>query len=107
MKRGDIVTVAMQGDYGKPRPAVVVESDNFAEHPSVVLLPISSTLVDAPLFRVAIEPSEENGLNKPSQVMVDKITTYKKERVGNAFGSIEHAKMVEIERALVVFIGLG
>jgi len=107
VKRGDIVTVAMQGDYGKPRPALVVQSDNFAEHPSVVLLPITSTLVDAPLFRVTIEPSEANGLNKPSQVMVDKITTYKKERIGKVFGAIEHATMVEIERALAVFIGLA
>ena len=107
MKRGDIVTVAMQGDYGKPRPAVVIQSDNFAEHPSVVLLPISSTLVDAPLFRVTIEPCEANGLFKPSQVMVDKITTYRKDRIGNAFGAVEHEKMVEIERALAVFVGLG
>lgn len=107
MKRGDIVTVAMQGDYGKPRPALVVQSDNFAEHPSVVLLPISSTLVDAPLFRITIEPSETNGLNKSSQVMVDKITTYRKDRIGDVFGLIEHEKMVEIERSLAMFLGLG
>ena len=107
MKRGDIVTVAMQGDYGKPRPALVVQSDNFAEHPSVILLPISSTLVDAPLFRITIEPSETNGLNKSSQVMVDKITTYRKDKIGDVFGLIEHEKMVEIERSLAMFLGLG
>ena len=107
MKRGDIVTVAMQGDYGKPRPALVVQSDNFAEHPSVILLPISSTLVDAPLFRITIEPSETNGLNKSSQVMIDKITTYRKDRIGDVFGLIEHEKMVEIERSLAMFLGLG
>jgi len=107
MKRGDLVTVAMQGDYGKPRPALILQSDNFENHPSVVLLPLSSTLVDAQLFRITIQPSDTNGLKKPSQVMVDKITTYKKERIGKVFGVIDHATMIEIERALAVFIGLA
>ncbi len=107
MKRGDIVTIAMQDDYGKPRPAMVLQSDNFAEHPSVIVLPISSTMVDAPLFRITVHPSDRNGLKKSSQMMVDKIIAYKREKIGKAFGSIDHTTMIEVERALAVFIGLA
>ena len=62
MRRGDLVSIALQGDYGKPRPALVVQSDLFAEHPSVTILPVTSELRDTPLFRVLIEPTETNGL---------------------------------------------
>ena len=62
--RGDIVTVAMQGDFGKPRPALVIQSDQFVEHTSVTVLPITSTLVNAPLLRITVQPDPENGLQK-------------------------------------------
>ena len=71
MRRGDLVTIALQGDFGKPRPALVVQADVFAEHPSVTVLPVTSALVAAPLLRITLQPSADNGLTKPSQVMVD------------------------------------
>lgn len=85
----------------------LLQSDNFENHPSVVLLPLSSTLVDAQLFRITIQPSDTNGLKEPSQIMIDKITTCKKERIGNSFGTIDHTTMVQVERALAVFIGIA
>ena len=69
--RGALVTIAMQGDFGKPRLALVIQADQFSEHASTTVLPITSLLVSAPLLRVTIQPSAENGLQKPSQVMVD------------------------------------
>jgi mRNA interferase MazF len=74
LKRGDVITVAAPGDFGKPRPAVVVQSDWLNSNSSVLVAPFTSALADAPLYRLAVEPSEANGLKLPSQVMVDKIT---------------------------------
>ena len=68
MNRGDFVTIVMQGDFGKPRPVLVIQSDQFNEHATVTVLLVSSTLVDAPLFRVTVQPGEGSGLQKPSQV---------------------------------------
>ena len=79
MNRGSIVTVALQGDFGKARPALVVQSDLFAEHPSVTLLLMSSAMVDAPLIRITVLPSEQNGLRMPSQIAVDKMFTVRRE----------------------------
>lgn len=107
MKRGDFVTVAMQGNFGKPRPALILQSDRFDEHATLTILPVTSAIVDAPLFRVTIEPNETNGLNKPSQVMVDKTMTVVKEKVGKPFGKIEKNTMLEIERCLAVFLGFA
>lgn len=107
MKRGDFVTVAMQGNLGKPRPALILQSDRFDEHTTITILPVTSTIVDAPLFRITIEPNETNGLNKPSQVMVDKTMTVVKEKVGKPFGKIEKNTMLEIERCLAVFLGFA
>ena len=87
MKRGDVVTIALQGDYGKPRPALVVQSDLFDAHPSVTILPITSELRDTPLFRVDVEPSDANGLRKKSQVMVDKAQTVARAKVGKTMRS--------------------
>ena len=80
--RGDFVTIAMQGDFGKPRPALVMQADQFDEHATVTVLPVTSTLVAAPLLRITVQPSAENGLQKPSQVMVDKAMTVKREQGG-------------------------
>jgi len=105
--RGDLVPIAMQGDFGKPRPALVIQADSFSEHASATILPITSTLVAAPLLRVTVQPSAENGLRKPSQVMVDKAMTIKRERIGPAFGRIDADAMVEVERCLAVFLGIA
>ena len=107
MRRGYLLTIAMQGDFGKPRPALVIQADQFSEHSSVTVLPITSTLVSAPLLRVTIQPSAENGLQKPSQVMVDKAMTMKRDKVGPAFGRIDADALVEVERCLAVFLGIA
>jgi mRNA interferase MazF len=107
MNRGEFVTLAMQGDFGKPRPALVIQSDQFNEHATVTVLLVSSTLVDAPLLRVTIQPSETNGLKKPSQVMVDKVMTVKRDKLGEAFGSASDAAMLEVGRCLAVFLGIA
>ncbi|AKM33445.1 growth inhibitor PemK (plasmid) [Pandoraea faecigallinarum] len=105
--RGDFVTIAMQGDFGKPRPALVIQANQFGEHTSVTVLPITSTLAAAPLLRVTIQPGAENGLQKPSQVMVDKAMTVMREKVGPAFGHIDADALVEVERCLAVFLGIA
>lgn len=107
MKRGDFVPVAMQGNFGKPRPALILQSDRFDEHATMTILPVTSTIVDAPLLRITIEPNETNGLNKTSQVMVDKTMTVVKEKVGKPFGKIEKNTMLEIERCMAVFLGFA
>lgn len=105
MKRGDLVTVALQGDLGKPSPALIIQSDLFDEHPSVTILPVTSELRDVPMFRIQIEPSETNGLRKPSQVMIDKPQSVAREKIGNTFGHLDDKTMSAISRALAVFLG--
>lgn len=107
MRRGDLVTVALQGDYGKPRPALVIQSDLFDGHPSVTILPITSELVDAPLFRPSVEPTSGNGLRKRSQVMVDKVQTIPRDKIGEAFGRLEDESMLAVNRAFLLWIGLA
>ena len=107
MNRGDFVTVALQGDFGKPRPALVIQSDPFNEHATVTVLLVSGTLVDAPLLRVTVQPSEANGLQKPSQVMIDKAMTVKRDKLGKPFGSASDEAMLEIGRCLAVFLGIA
>lgn len=107
MRRGDLVTVALQGDLGKPRPALVIQSDLFNEHPSVVILPVTGELRDAPLFRIAAHPSEASGLAKSSQVMVDKPQSVSRDRVGPVIGRLDDESMLAVTRALAVFLGFA
>ena len=104
MQRGDLVTVALQGDYGKPRPALVVQSDLLADLESVVVCPVTSELRDA-AFRITIEPSPANGLQKLSQVMVDKISTLPRARISEPFGRLDDERMRAISRALLLVVG--
>lgn len=104
MRRGDLVTIALQGVYGKPRPALVIQSDLFDEHPSVAILPVTSELRDTPLFRITVQPSDENGLSKPSQVMVDKAQAVPREKIGETFGRLDDKAMLAVNRALAVFL---
>jgi mRNA interferase MazF len=106
MKRGDLVSVAMQGDFGKPRPALVIQADLFDEHATVTVLPVTSTLVATPLFRITVQPTAVNGLQKQSQVMADKAVTLTRDKLGQAFGRIDADTMVEVERCLAVFLGI-
>jgi len=107
MRRGDLVTVALSGDFGKPRPALVVQSNHFDATATVTVLLISSTLVDAPLVRLAVEPSAENGLRRPSQVMIDKAMTVRRDRVGAPFGRLQADTMVAVNRSLALFLGFA
>ncbi len=108
MRRGDIVTVAMQGDFGKPRPAMVIQSDVFSEtHATVTVLLMSSEIVDAPIFRITIEPAQENGLAKLTQIQVDKIMTIRRERIGEVIGRLDQDVLVRVNRALAVWIGIA
>jgi mRNA interferase MazF len=107
VRRGDLVTVALQGDYGKPHPALVIQADQFADLESVVILPITSMLVDAPLLRSTVEPSPVNGLRKTSQIMLDKPITVKADKIGAAFGRLDDASMVSVNRSLALVLGLA
>jgi mRNA interferase MazF len=107
VKRGDLITIALQGDFGKPRPAVVIQSDFFDQHPSVTVLPVTSDLRDTPLFRVSLTPNDTNHLLNPSQVMVDKAMTVGRERVGQVFGNLDSTAMLTIDRCLAVFLGIA
>lgn len=89
MRRGELITVAISGDFGKPRPAVVIQSDKFQPYPSIVVAFVTSTLEDAPLVRVAVDPTPENGLEKPSQVTVDKLFTIPANKAGPVFGRLD------------------
>jgi len=106
MRRGDLVTIALQGAYGKPRPALIIQSDLFVEHPSVTILPVTSELRNTPLFRIAVNADKNNGLNKTSEIMVDKIQTIPREKIGNVFGHLAEEDMLAVSRALAVFMGV-
>lgn len=107
MRRGDLVRVAVSGDFGKPRPALVVQADHFDLTGTVTVLLVSGTLVDAPLMRITIHPNAENGLRKPSQIMVDKAMSVKRDRIGPSLGRISEEDMLSVTRSLAVFLGLA
>jgi mRNA interferase MazF len=107
MRRGDLVTIALSGDYGKPRPALVIQSDLFDQHPSVTILPLTSELRKTPLFRITVEPDPGNGLRKPSQVMIDKTQTVPREKIGSTIGRLDDESLMAIDRALAVFLGFA
>ena len=108
VKRGDVVIVAMQGDYGKPRPALVIQSDLFNDtHASITLAPVTSTIVDAPLFRLTVDPTPANGLRSVSQIMIDKVTAVRRDRVGKPVGRLDDGTMIRVNRALGLWLGLA
>jgi mRNA interferase MazF len=107
VKRGDLVTIALAGDYGKPRPALVIQSDLFDGHPSVTVLPVTSELRETPLFRIRVEPTDDNGLRKTSEVMVDKAQTVALGKTGNTIGHLDGESMLAVDRALAVFLGFA
>lgn len=106
-RRDDVVVCILSGDYGKPRPAVVVQSDLFNEtHASVVLCPVSSELTKLTLFRVPIPATEASGLRKDSEIMVDKMSAARRERIGRRIGRLSGAQMSLLERALRLWLEL-
>jgi mRNA interferase MazF len=102
-----MVTVALQGDFGKPRPASVIQSDLFDAHSSITILPVTGELRDAPLFRISVNPSGLSGLSKPSQMMVDKPQSIAREKIGAVIGHLDDETMLAVNRALAVFLGFA
>ncbi len=107
MRRGDIVTVAGGAYANKPRPALVVQDDRFDATDSLTVCPFTSTEVDAPLMRVLVTANQENGLDRDSFLMVDKITTVRRSNARPVVGRLETTTLVEFERRLLVFLGFG
>jgi mRNA interferase MazF len=108
MRRGDIVLVAAAGDYGKPRPAVIVQTDALpGTHASVVICQLTSELVEAPDFRITIEPSQNNGLRARSQMMADKPVTVRRARIGQLIGRLDDGEIGRLNAALAFAMGLG
>ena len=108
MRRGDLVIVAAAGDYGKPRPAVIVQTDAFPEtSASVVICQLTSELAEAPDFRIAIDPSESNGLRARSQIMADKPVTVPRARIGPSIGRLNEGDLGRLDVALAFVMGLA
>lgn len=108
MQRGDVVTVAASGNYGKPRPAVIVQTDAFpATHASVIVCQMTSELTDTPDFRVTLVPSASNGLRVRSQVMADKPVAIRRERVGQIIGRLDAEDVGRLNIALALVMGLA
>lgn len=108
MRRGEVWTVAGGKDYaGKPRPAVIVQDDHFDATASITICAFTTDPTEAPLFRIPVEPTGENGLHAPSQLMVDKITTVPKEKLGERVGRLDDETMLSLNRAILVFLGLA
>ena len=108
MKRGEIWTTAGGGDYtGKPRPVVIVQDDRFDATSSITICAFTSDPTDAPLFRLTVDPSETNGLRVTSRLMVDKITTTPRTKLGARIGTLADDDMVRLNRAMMIFLGLA
>jgi mRNA interferase MazF len=107
MRRGEIVMVAGGVYASKPRPALVIQDDRFDATDSLTICPFTSTEVEAPLLRVPVRADEQNGLDRDSFLMVDKITTVRRTNASTVIGRLEAANMVEFERRALVFLGFG
>ena len=108
MRRGDICIAAVRGAFtGKPRPVVIVQDDRFDSTASVTVCPLTTNPVEAPLVRIAVEPTDSTGIEKPSWIMVDKVTTMPRVNVRDRLGKLADADLVRLDRALVVFLGLA
>lgn len=106
MERGDLVTVAVSGDYGKPRPALVIQTDHLAETDSVLVCLLTTTIRDAPLFRFPLPANQQTGLAVPSQIMVDKIMAVRRDRCGTRIGKVDPATMFALNRLLAFVVGV-
>ncbi len=108
MKRGEIWTVAAgKGYVGKPRPVVILQDDRFDATDSITICAFTTDPTDAPLFRLAIEANETNGLRAPCRLMVDKITTVPKAKIGARIGRLDDEDIVRLNRAVLVFLGMA
>jgi mRNA interferase MazF len=108
MRRGDIWTVSGGRDYaGKPRPVVIVQDDSFDGTDSITVCAFTTDETDAPLIRLAIEPNERNGLRAFCRLMVDKVTTVQKSKLGAQIGRLDHKNILRLNQALLIFLGLA
>ena len=108
MKRGEIWTMAGGPGYAsKPRPAVIIQDDCFSETLSIAVCPLTSETVEAPILRLLVKPTPENGLRHPSRLMVDKVTTVAKSRLGERIGHLADDDLLRLNRSLLVFLGLA
>lgn len=108
MRRGEIWTVASGKDYaGKPRPIVIVQDDSFDATNSITICAFTTDPTDAPLFRLIVEPNERNGLLSTCRLMVDKITTVPKTKIGTRVGRLDDEDMVQLNQAMMVFLGMA
>lgn len=107
MKRGDVVTVATGGDSGKPRPAVIVQSDDLPPTETVLVCLVTSTLTGHSIYRLLLEPTKQNGLRRPSEVMVDKVQLTRRHKVGATIGALSDTDMLTLSRMLAVVMGLA
>jgi mRNA interferase MazF len=108
VRRGEVWTVSGAKDYaGKPRPAVIVQDDSFDATDSITICAFTTDPTDAPLFRLVVEPNERNGLRIPCRLMVDKITTVSKAKLGAQVGRLEDEDMVRLNQAMTVFLGMA
>ena len=107
MRRGDVVIAVAQGDYGKPRPAVVVQSDIVQQFDTVALAMITTTFIETPDIRPVISPSPSNGLREQSEVMIDKVQPVRRAKVGAVIGRLSDDDMDRVTRSLALFFGLA
>ncbi len=107
MQRGDLVTVALSGDYGNPRPALVIQSDHVPETDSIIVCLVTSAVEPSRYFRFPLPANEQTGLERPSQVMVDKITSVRRDRCGKRIGAIDAASMAALNRLLAFMTGIA
>ena len=105
MKHGDLISVSLRGEFGKPRPALVIQADRYLHLNSVTVLPLTSSLLNTEPCRVVVEPTEQNGLRERSQVMVDKAATVLREKTGTVMGQLSDPDMTAVNRALAIFLG--
>jgi len=108
VQRGDIVVCALSGDYGKPRPAVVVQSDLFnSTHASITICPVTSHIIEAPMFRLELPPTPQTGLKQSSQIMVDKIATLHKDKIRQKIGTLTTEQFSSLNHALKIWLNLA
>lgn len=108
MRRGEIWTIAGGGDYtGKARPAVILQDDRFDATDSITVCLLTTDPDDMPLFRIPVEPDDRNGLDEPSRIMVDKVTTVRRSRLGSLMGRLGDEDIIRLNRAILVFLGFS
>jgi len=108
MPSGPLTGLSILGCAGKPQPALIIQADVFDDiHSSITVVPLTSTIINAPLFRITLDPSRLNGLNRVSQIMVDKVLTMPREKIGKRVGHLGNTLMIRVGRALSVWLGMS